>query len=218
MKQPDRMAPYTKRASLAGALLACTLLLVGWADGLEDIREKGKFVDSVQAAFTQEKYLEMLDEPLVSKGLLYLEVPGSLRWEYTGPVRSVLLMENETIRQYVQADNGMVEQKSRGLEVMRVFLQDASMWMKGEFEGNPDLVAEMASGRRVLLKPARDNAMAQMIQYIELRLTDTPGVVESVAIYEEEDTYTVIRFHDTKINQDIADEIFQKLNPDALKQ
>ncbi len=218
MKACNKMAPHTKRVSVGSALLACTLLLLGWADELEDIREKGEFVNSVQAAFTQERYLEMLDEPLISKGLLYLEVPGSLRWEYTGPVRSVLLMENETIRQYVQADSGMVEQKSRGLEGMRIFLQDACMWMKGEFESNPDLVAEMASDGRILLKPARDNAMAQMIRYIELRLTNTPGVVESVAIYEEEDSYMIIRFHDTKINQDIADEIFQKLNPDPLQQ
>jgi outer membrane lipoprotein-sorting protein len=218
MKAFSKLMPNTKRASIFLALLASSFLLLGWAYDLDGIKKKVESVSSIQAKFTQEKHLEILDAPLVSKGLLYFQAPYSLRWEYTQPVRSVLLMENENIRQYTQAGNDMVEQKSRDLLAMRIFLREICMWIKGDFKANPDLEAVMDTGRKVLLKPVKDKAMAQVIQRIELSLTDIPGVIESIRIYENPVTYTDIRFHDTKINKRIERDVFQKLHPDAIKQ
>lgn len=213
MKTVNRIRPDMKQVFLFGVLLACSFLLLGWADDLKSLKEKVESVNSIKAEFTQQRHLEMLDDPLVSEGLLYFETPHSLRWEYSEPVRNVLLMKDENIRQYTQGNDGMVEQQGLDLEAMRVFLQEICMWMQGEFEANPDLEAEMKSGRRVLLKPAGDNAMAQVLQRIELKLTDKPGVIDSVKIYEDPDSYTNIKFHDIKINQGIKRGIFQELNP-----
>ncbi|MFO7861210.1 MAG: outer membrane lipoprotein carrier protein LolA [Desulfosalsimonas sp.] len=199
------------------ALLACAVFLTGWADDLETIREKVTFVESIQADFTQKKHLEMLDKPLISKGSLYFQAPRSLRWEYTRPVKSVLLMHDDEIRRYVRTDTGMEEQKGRNLEAMRVFLGEICMWMQGEFDANPDLKVRMKSGRRVVLTP-ENQAMAEVIERIELSLSDTPGVIEAVAIHESSTSYTDIRFHDTKINETIKSAVFQELEPGQDKQ
>lgn len=212
MMAMNRIKPEIQQTLFFGVLLVFSFFLLGWADDLGDIKKKAESVNTIEAAFTQERHLEMLDEPLYSKGLLFFETPSSLRWEYTSPVRSVLLMEDRNIRQYAQAGADMVEQKGRHLKEIRIFLQDIAMWMQGEFDANPDLNAELQAGRKILLKPAKDNIIAQMIQRIELRLTDSPGVIESVRIYEDPNAYTTIRFHDTKINQNIEKEIFQRLN------
>lgn len=203
----------TRPPLFLAVMLACTVFLAGWADDLESVKEKVESVHSIKAGFTQEKHLEMLNEPLVSEGMLYFSTPRSLRWEYTEPVRSVLLMHDEEIRRYVKSDSGMVEQKSQNLEAMRVFLREICMWMQGRFDANPDLNAEMKPGRKIVLQP-ENQAMAEVIRKIELRLTDRPGVIGSVAIYEDEASYTLIRFHDTKINTDISEAVFRKLNPD----
>ena len=200
--------------SFLGVLMVCSCLLLGWADDLDGIKENVAFVTSVQASFVQEKHLEILDDPLISRGVLYFAAPYSLRWEYQHPVRSVLLMDNENIRQYSQAGSEMVAQKNRELEVMRVFLREICMWMQGEFSANPDLDAEVMPGGMVLLKPDKNSAMAQVIQRIELRLTNDPGVIESVTIYEDETSHTTILFHDTTINRHIKRDVFQTLNPD----
>lgn len=213
MKAPDSVNPIPKRSLCPWVLLACTLFLWGWGDSLEEIREKVDAVSSVSAAFTQERHLEILEEPLISKGRLYFEAPGSLRWEYTGPVRSILLMKGDSIRQYAQSGDDMVEQQGRGPEAMGFFLRDACLWMQGEFDANPDLAAHMESGGRIILKPEENNAMAQVIRKIELWLTDTPGIIDSVRIYEDPDNYTNIRFHETRINQNIEAGIFQKPDP-----
>ncbi|MFP3981741.1 MAG: outer membrane lipoprotein carrier protein LolA [Desulfobacterales bacterium] len=213
----NKISKNTERIAFLTALLACAVFLTGWADDLDTLKEKVTFVESIQADFTQEKHLEMLDKPLISKGELYFQAPRSLRWEYTQPVRSVLLMHNDEIRRYVRTDSGMEAQKSRSLEAMRVFLGEICMWMQGDFEGNPDLEARMESDRRVVLTP-KDPAMAEVIERIELRLTDTPGVIDAVAIHESSTSYTNIRFHDTKINQGIESAVFEKVNPGQDKQ
>ena len=199
------------RLFFATALLASTPVLLGWAGDLDGIRESVAFITAIQAEFTQEKHLEILDDPLISKGALYFKAPYSLRWEYLHPVRSVLLMEDETIRQYAQAGQGMVAQKNPELEAMRVFLREICMWMQGRFRENPDLDVHFAGDGRVVLTPVAGSAVSMVIRGITLRLTDTPGVIESVTIHEDAETYTVIRFHDTKINRDIDGRVFRQL-------
>jgi len=203
-----------RRIGLAFAGLAGMLVLLGWADSLERIREEVASVNAIKADFIQEKHLRMLDAPLISKGRLYFETPRSLRWEYRSPVRSILLMKDKTIRRYVEGDKGLVEQGSQGLEAMRVFLREICLWMQGEFEGNPDFRTELKADRTVVLTPDK-KAIAEVVERIELKLTDTPGVIQTATIYEDADTYTRIRFTDTKINQPIKDRVFEKAMIDA---
>lgn len=194
------------------AMVGFSAFLIGWADDLQTLKQKVEFVNSIQADFTQEKHLEMLEHALISKGKLYYKVPRSLRWEYKQPVRSVLLMDKGEIRRFVRTDTGMKEQTGQGLEAMRVFLEEICLWMQGEFGANPDFEAKMKPGRKVVLEP-RDQAMADVIRQIELRLTNEPGVIGSVVINEGAGSYTLVRFHNTMINQEIGNSVFQKLNP-----
>ena len=203
-----------RRIGLALAGLACMLVMLGWAGTLEGIKQEVASVNAIKADFIQEKHLRMLDEPLISKGRLYFETPQSLRWEYRSPVRSILLMKDKTIRRYVEGDRGLVEQGSQGLEAMRVFLREICLWMQGDFAGNPDFRTELKADRTVVLTPEKE-AIAEVVERIALKLTDTPGIIQTATIYEDADTYTRIRFTDTKINQPIKDRVFEEAMIDA---
>ena len=74
------------------ALMIASFLSLGWADNWEGIRKGAETVKSIRADFIQEKHMKILTRPFVSKGILLYRVPGGLRWEYTEPVKSVLLM------------------------------------------------------------------------------------------------------------------------------
>ncbi|MFP4039026.1 MAG: LolA family protein [Desulfosudaceae bacterium] len=201
-----------RAAFFLAAIMAGCFSLTGWADDLNGIRDKAETINSIEANFIQEKHLEILKEPLISKGKFYFSAPRSLRWEYQEPVRSILLMKDESIRRYAETGSDMVEERSQGLEAIRVFLQDISRWMTGEFEGNPDIKAEVKSDNIILLRP-KSEEMAGIIQKIELKLTETSGIVDTVKIYEDRDSYTVIRFIDTKINQSIDEALFEQIDP-----
>ena len=91
-------------------MLAACLLLIGWSDSWEEIRRESAGIRSVAAPFTQKKQMKILARPLVSEGRFYFQGPDSLRWEYTAPVRSILLMHRGKVRRYVFSGGEWLEE------------------------------------------------------------------------------------------------------------
>jgi outer membrane lipoprotein-sorting protein len=183
---------------------------VGWADSWEGIKKAAEQVRSIRADFVQEKHMKILKKPLFSKGILYYRIPGSLRWEYESPVKSILLMHNGQTKRYIQSKDGLVRDKGAGLQAMQFVLPEITRWFGGQFDENPDFEATLESGSRIVLRPKKQ-AIAKMITHIELSLADRPGVIKSVTIYESKETFTKIKFENPRLNNTLQDAIFQEI-------
>jgi outer membrane lipoprotein-sorting protein len=192
------------------AIILLSLVLAGWGDSWEQIKKGAVNILSIEAEFTQTKKMEILARPLVSKGKLYFQAPGSLRWEYASPVWSVLLMHGKSIQRYVRRGDAIVQDPSAHLQSMRIVVQEIALWMKGDFDANPAFRAELKAGRTIVLTP-KEKAMAGIISKIELKLSQTPGVISSVTIYESEKSRTVIAFERVKLNGKIPESLFRKM-------
>ncbi len=194
------------------ALLAGCLLLAGWSDSWEEIRRESAGIRSVAAPFTQKKRMKILARPLVSEGRFYFQGPDSLRWEYTTPVRSILLMHRGTVRRHVFSGGEWLEESGERLQGMGVVMQEIGRWLHGRFDENQAFAATLVGGSpaRIILRP-REPSFARMIQRIELTLSSRPGVIRSITIVESEDTVTLLEFRDVKINQELPAALFQGL-------
>lgn len=193
---------------LFGLCLAAFVCL-GWADTWDSIRNEAAAVSTIRARFVQTKHMKILARPLTSDGVLLFKAPGSLRWEYRRPIQSILLAHDGATRRFIRKDGAVVEDAAAGLPSMQVVLQEITRWLNGRFAENPAFKAELTPGRRIELTP-KDPSMARLIQRIELTLAPQPGVIQSVTIYEGEDSYTRLDFQDVILNQPIEDQLFQK--------
>jgi hypothetical protein len=119
-------------------------------------------------------------------------------------------MHDGSIRRYVRRGDAVVEDSAARLQSMRVVIQEIALWMKGDFDANPAFRAELRAGRTIVLTP-KEKAMADIIARIELKLSDTPGVIRSVTIYESEKSSTVIAFSGVTLNKKIPDDVFRKM-------
>lgn len=189
-------------------LLSASLL--AWGDSWEQIKKTAKDINSVQAEFIQKKHMEILSRPLVSKGKLYFQAPQSLRWEYTSPVHSILLMHGGTVTRYIKKDGAVTKDSSARLQSMQIVLQEIIMWMKGNFDANPGFTPQLKPGRIIVLIP-KEKSMEEIIQRIELKLSKEPGVIQSVMIYESKKSYTVIDFGHVVLNTKLPDSLFRDL-------
>lgn len=192
------------------AVLLVSLTLLSWGDSWEQIRKTAKDITSVEAEFIQKKHMAILARPLVSRGKLCFQVPRSLRWEYVSPVNSILLMHDGTVTRYIKKGDAVTKDSSARLQSMQIVLQEITMWMKGNFDANPGFTPELKPGRIIMLTP-KEKSMAAIIQRIELRLSATPGVIQSVRIHESEKSFTVIDFINVKMNSKLPDSIFKSL-------
>jgi outer membrane lipoprotein-sorting protein len=183
---------------------------IGWADSWEELKTATGTVTSVRAGFTQEKHMKILVRPLVSEGILLFQGPDSLRWEYKHPVQSILLLHNGKTRRFIQKNGNLAEDASTNLQSMQVVVQEITQWLTGRFDDNPAFAARLESGRKVVMMP-REESFARLIQRIEILLSDRPGVIKSVMIFESEDSFTKLDFKDVILNQKLDDALFQKV-------
>ena len=194
---------------LCVALVMTACLCLGWADTWESIRAAANSVDSIRADFVQEKHLPILARPLTSEGHLLYRRPDALRWEYTSPVKSVLLMHGGDARRFVQSDQGLVEDVSVRLQAMQFVMPEISDWLGGRFQDNPRFDASLDGSNKIMLVPT-DPGMARFIQRIELLMSDRPGVIEQVLIFESDDAFTRMVFSHTQVNPSLDDRLFQE--------
>ncbi len=195
---------------LAIILIISAYLCIGWADTWEGIRAGAAQIKSVQAEFIQEKHLKILARPLISNGLFSFESPGSLRWEYTSPIHSTLLMHDGATRRYIESDGHFKEDDAARLQAMQVVMQEITLWLNGRFDANPDFEASLAPNRKIVLTPKQD-ALALIIKRITLQLSDEPGIIDEVKIFESEDSYTRLIFKNPVLNRPIDETVFTKV-------
>ena len=165
------------------AVLAAACLLIGWGSNWEELKSAAASVTSLSADFVQEKHMQILARPLVSSGVFYFQSPASLRWEYRVPVRNILLMHDNRTERYVDTGHGLTKETGAGLQAMQIVLEQISQWLGGRFDENPMFTAKLEPGPKIVLTP-KEKSFSRMIHHIDLVLSERPGSIDSVFIYE----------------------------------
>ncbi len=162
---------------------------------------------SVQANFLQEKHLQILAQPLTSRGVFAFQAPRSLRWEYLYPVRTLLLVHNDRIRKLVEQNGSMVDDPGLAMDSIQLVLEEITNWLAGRFTDSPAFDAAFPDERTIVLTP-KDAGLAAVIDRIELRLQGEEGLLESVLITEGPDAFTRLTFSDAVLNRNLAPSLF----------
>lgn len=154
--------------------------------------------------------MKILAKPLISRGKFRFRMPGALRWEYTEPIRSVLLLYNGRSQRYIQDETGWVKEETAGLQAMQVVLGEITHWLNGDFEANPDFTATLSPERKIILTP-KSEGLGRIIEKIVLDLSAPPGIIEAVSIHEGPESFTRLTFQTPILNGPIDDAVFQKV-------
>ena len=191
------------------ALIAAVLHTPAQADSLETFRAAAETVTSIQADFIQEKHMAILARPLTASGRFLYRAPASLRWEYTEPFRSLLLMDNGQTRKFTQTGDGELEEDTSAAQYMDVAMGEISKWMTGRFDETEMFEAAILPDENKIVLTPREAAFRDFIARIEMVMSDRPGVMDEVLIYESEDSFTRFRFVGTVLNAPLSDDLFK---------
>jgi outer membrane lipoprotein-sorting protein len=202
------MAQHKPKLFLLLPVLA--LFCVGWAGSWDALKATAGTITSVRAEFVQEKHLAILAAPLVSGGVFYYQAPGSLRWEYRRPVRSILMMHEGRIRRFVGGSAGFREETGGGMDAMQIVMDQITFWLKGRFDESPMFDAGLNPSGLITLTP-KDDAFRAVIQRIDIQMATQPGIIETVVIYESQDAYTRMRFTNTVLNEKMDTAVFRDI-------
>ena len=181
----------------------------GWTDSWSTIRAASSQTTSIEADFVQTKRLPILKRPLVSRGHFVYRKPGQIRWEYTSPVKMILLLDARGVRRFTWRDGKWVPDASGKLAAVQSVLREMNLWMAGEFEKSQVFTPQLLTAPpRVRLVP-KDASLKHLVAAVEVLLGATPGVVDAIEITEGPKASTRLEFTGTKLNQPVPDSVFE---------
>jgi outer membrane lipoprotein-sorting protein len=193
-----------------GLFLVVISLTSAAADNFDQLRKDAANIKTIKARFVQKKSMKILSKPLISQGLFYYAAPDSFRWEYLKPLRSVVITYKGDTKRYIASGGKMIEDKTGGVQAMKIVLNEIAGWMSGKFDQNPSFAATLKEGAytEITLTPV-GKSMAGMIEKIKITLSKKDTAVKSVKIIESANAFTQIDFSDVQINKVISDKTFQ---------
>jgi outer membrane lipoprotein-sorting protein len=180
------------------------------ADNFERLRRDSSRISTISADFVQKKFMKILSKPLVSEGKFYYTAPDSIRWDYSKPIKSVVISDKGNTKRYIASGGKMVEDKTGGAQAMKIVLDEVAGWMSGKFTSNPSFTATLKEGSntQITLTPV-GKSMVGMIEKIEITASRKDASIKSVRIVESATAETRIDFQHVVLNQEIQPSVFQ---------
>jgi outer membrane lipoprotein-sorting protein len=183
---------------------------VGFSQDWADLRGAAESIRTLKADFTQKRHLKILEAPLISRGTLYYKAPDSLRWEYSSPLRSVMLKRGESINVYQFLEGAWKADSSQAIEVRRVIFAEINRWLKGRFNEASGFTPSYNSGPPVRITLIPREEFKRFLNRIELIFSERPGIIRAVEMIESQQARTRIEFTNLEINADLPAGVFEK--------
>ncbi|MBZ0135353.1 MAG: outer membrane lipoprotein carrier protein LolA [Planctomycetes bacterium] len=183
---------------------------------LKRVEDAHKEHKDFKGSFDQTKFLALFGDEIKSNGTFVFKKPDHVRWEYTKPHKSILVVTGESGKKWSEG-TGRVESfklgDDRGLDAV---VKQLFTWFKGEFTKlKDDYKVEIKSSEPVTLKMTpKKEVVKKFIASIEVTFSKGEDEIKSVKIIEpaeegDDPDYTLYTFKDTKLDSDVKDEEFK---------
>jgi outer membrane lipoprotein carrier protein len=172
---------------------------------LDRIDAAAKQTRTLSAEFTQKNRMKLFRKELQQKGRLFFQAPRQIRWEYTAPDPSVLLLDGQTATLRAPGSEAQVFDLDKDATLRAVFDQLLTFVGGGSISAAQAAYALEAEGDtkhpRLVLVPRPDGAVAKAFARIELSF-DEQTQVRAIRLIEKNGDEKNIAF--TKIERNRA--------------
>jgi outer membrane lipoprotein-sorting protein len=174
----------------------------------QKMEAQSKLINSMESNFTQEKYLSVMSEKIITKGHFYFKKVNMLRWEYTDPYKYVIAINKD--KMFIKDNNKITKYDINSNKMFKSINEMMVNTVQGNLLNNKDYKPAFYENDKnylVELSPVQ-KAAKDFLKNIYLYIDKTDYTVVKVKLTEPGDDYTTIDFTERKSNQPIADEKF----------
>lgn len=179
------------------------------SDMIEQINKASAGMQSLECDFVQTKFLNILDDKMVSKGKMYYQQADKLRWEYTSPYAyTFILNQNQVLlKNDSRADVIDVNQNRIFKEIARMMMNSIVGNCLSDEKSFRTTVEVSGSDWVATLIPLKRD-MKQMWNKLILHIRPDMKVVYKVEMHEPSGDYTIIDLIDIRTDEKINPEVF----------
>jgi len=181
----------------------CLLFTILAAQGLSEQKIIQKMASSAEAIrtvecnFTQTKQSKMLSKPQMSEGKMFCQQPDKLRWEYTSPRPSTLVLEGTEAR-LLKGNEQEARNKFIG-EMARMIMNCVAGKNLTDNKTFQVSAKEMPTEYVATLVPQRKD-MKRLYTKLVLHYNLKQETVTEIELHEKNGDRTLIELHDISIN------------------
>ena len=186
---------------------------------LERFDHAQRETDTMVADFTERKDLNLLAEPLISRGEFFFNRPNQVRWEYAEPEHKVFVITEKRYIAYYPAAKRAEEVEIKKFIGKRLFrflgvgqsIEDLAKYYEFHLGGSNDL-----PGTHLLVLTPRKKQVRESVAFMKIWVDAETYLPRQVAYEESDGDSTLLTFHDLRVNVDVAARQFRvDLPPDV---
>ncbi|MDR0646514.1 MAG: outer membrane lipoprotein carrier protein LolA [Elusimicrobiota bacterium] len=162
-------------------------------------------IKTIESDFTMYKHLSIAQRPLVSKGKFYFERPGFLKWVYTSPFPSGIILDGKKAWSWRGEGSEKQIRNISSQPFAKIMARQIYIFVSLDLEqiGARYNMEELKNG--IILRP-KDNSAKQTMDMIKLHFSPEQDAVEKVEMIEKSGDKTVIDFTNVNLNSHIPQE------------
>ena len=208
------MTPLLAAVLLAGAPAADTAAV------LKSLESAGAALKTMKASFVETKVLVLLNESQETKGDVLLQVPGRLRWNYTSPQPSAMVIKDGRFSRYIPKSKQVFRGQARGEADLLVGFGPGAAGLGKKYEVS--LVGEEtvagAPAWVLDLKPRPDQASSGLFSGIRLWVDKSRSIPVQTRLTEPTGDHTTIRFEGVVLNAPVSASAFDLKLPSGVEE
>ncbi|HEX3134799.1 MAG TPA: outer membrane lipoprotein carrier protein LolA [Planctomycetota bacterium] len=189
--------------------LALTTLSAAEPFSLTKLSAAGKDLTTLRVSFVQEKHLAILDDPVVSPGLIEISRPlSAVRWEYTG--KSVMLFKDGRLRRFgAEGKEETITSKDQGVNSL---VSQMKAFLNGDWKPMEELftIAPAADGAPQLQFMPKTPDLAKYITSLTIRWRDDLTAPSLMTLVAAGDDRTEYRFEAPQLGIELPAARFEK--------
>ena len=176
---------------------------------IKQLTQTAASMQTMQCRFVQEKAMAMLAEPSIAEGTMLFAAPDKMRWEYTKPYASALIVNGDHIIKVTEGKAEILDAQSNRMYQGMISLIMGSASGKKLFDTSAFDVALYDDNGfwRAEMTPKRREMKRMFSQLVFLFDKQTRGI-RRVEFVEAGGDVTSIRFEEIKIDEAIEDRLF----------
>jgi outer membrane lipoprotein-sorting protein len=199
-------------------VLICNIAFAQVPNGFKTVKDtvsfkqkmeaQSKLITTMESDFSQEKFLNVMSENIISKGHFYFKKVNMLRWEYTQPYTYLIAINKD--KMFIK-DNGKVSKYDINSNKMFKSINEMMVnTVQGNLLNNKDYKTTFFENEKQYLLELYpiQKAAKDFLKVIQLYIDKSDYAVVKVKMIEPSDDYTSILFSNRKTNETINDEKF----------
>lgn len=173
------------------------------------INQSASEMVSLQGSFTQVKHMSMLEEEMVSEGVIYYARENRLRWEYQSPYNYTFVLNGSSVVLGTEDKNDVIDvnQSKVFKEIARIMMNSVTGHCIDDGKDFQTSISTVNGEWVATLVPLNRNLRA-MFTTLVLHYDRSQSAITTVELYEKNGDCTEIKLHNIRTNLPIDESVF----------